>query len=244
VRVTVVQFAAVATSRSANLQNALHWLEKAAAEDPSPDLVVLPAFMDTVESTRRKGIPLETLAGPGVAAVGWLARELGVFVAAGIADPEGAGGGVLGFLLDRDGDVLLSRTSARRPMNTPTDVETLLGRLALMPDDLVLDKSSWRDVASTRPDAIICSGAFAAKDAPQKDRRASPAAHIAQLAAEFRASVIVADLVVEGRGGHSLMLDPDGAPLVRVKPGAEGMFSAVAGRPPPVAGVSDGGPRS
>ena len=72
-RVAAVQVEVDAASRTTTLKRVLAALDVAAEQDPAPDLIVLPAFLDTCcEGPESK---LEYVYGPGTSACGFRARS-------------------------------------------------------------------------------------------------------------------------------------------------------------------------
>ena len=103
-RVALVQIGVRTDSRSANLTHVLRHIVGAAETEPAaPDLLVLPAGCDGPVSPGLSEAMVQGFA-ESLAAV---AREWGLYVAAGLLEPAGDGFGEAGRLIDPDGDALV-----------------------------------------------------------------------------------------------------------------------------------------
>jgi len=162
-RIAVAQLAIEPAMRTLTFQRALRAIDAAAETDPSPDVVLLPAFCDVPEVLAGNTEIVERLAGPTVAACGLRARHWGVFVALGFAEQGPREPYVTGVLLDNDGDVCVAHRQRRFSMmsgdgfSTGTDVcaaDVVLGRLAVLTGDDVLDDEAW-DAAARAGAAVI-----------------------------------------------------------------------------------------
>ena len=125
-RVALLQIRVRTHSRSANLTHVLGQVVRAAEAVPAPDLMVLPAGCEGPVS---QGLSPAMVQGfsESLAAV---AREWGVYLAAGLLRSEGDGFGQVARLYDPDGDVLI-RSADLGPVATCVLRETPLGRLAV-----------------------------------------------------------------------------------------------------------------
>jgi predicted amidohydrolase len=106
-RIALLQIRLDPKSRAANLQAVTRAIEAAAGAPDAPDLIVLPGGCDNGGAGASRGcsrsvleVTRETLA--------WLAREWGVFLAAGVHAHRPGAWTPCAVLLDPDGDVVVS----------------------------------------------------------------------------------------------------------------------------------------
>jgi len=185
------------------MQRAIHEIDRAAEMDPAPDLVVLPAFVDTCvdspDDVLEKGV------GPTAATCGFRARSWGVFVAMGMAERARPRPRLNGLLFDHDGDDLLIQSLTRpgtalaERFDASTErleaAETLLGRIAVLVDDDIVDEASWNDVVAGGAQLIV--GVVGAGATSEK----SFASALSDLAKRFHRPVVVADVTTCGKKG-------------------------------------------
>ncbi|MBN2562872.1 MAG: carbon-nitrogen hydrolase family protein [Phycisphaerae bacterium] len=163
-RIAVVQAAVDPASRTVTLQRALRAIDLAAEQDPAPDLILLPAFNDVLAVMSGNAEIIERPAGQTVAACGLRARQWGVFVAMGFAERGGDKPYVTGVLLDRDGDLCLAnrqrlfRSCKGGCFASGGDVlavDVLLGRIAVMMGDDLLDNEAWDAVRQANAGLVL-----------------------------------------------------------------------------------------
>lgn len=140
------------------LQRALHSIDKAAVIDPSPDLIVLPAFCDLNRVRNGDTSLVERVMGPTLAACGRRARTWGVYVVFGMASREGPNLYATTVLVDPDGDARLihrqSMFDAKKagPLSTgpgPASFESIFGRISLLSEEEIGQETCWQQAALT-----------------------------------------------------------------------------------------------
>lgn len=114
-RIALIQMTIETGRRSANLMGALDWIDKACEADPSPDVVVLPAYCDIGWPAAEAAELAEPVGGAFAESLAAKAREMGVHVVAGLTERDGAALYSVAVLFDVDGDVLLRH----RKINVP-----------------------------------------------------------------------------------------------------------------------------
>ena len=141
-RVCLIPMQVQPGKRSANLGRALECMERVGAEEPAPDLMVFPEGLDW-------GLPpaeldpaiVEPRGGPFVESLAQRARELGIYLAAGLTELEDECLFSCAVLIDPDADVILRhrRIAVGRgpdPTFAPGDQlqvrRTPLGRVGLL----------------------------------------------------------------------------------------------------------------
>jgi len=179
-RVAVVQAGVCPTGRTTTFQAALAAIDAAAANDPAPDLVLLPAFVDVLAVISGRGAPLEAVQGQTAAGCGHRARIWGVFVAFGMAE-RGSGGPYLSsVLIDRDGDVRLSQRQvcvsktagvAFKPGCAHRTVHILLGRIGLLAGDDLFDARAWDAVVSDGAQVVLGSACWTRRSTDKKQKQ-------------------------------------------------------------------------
>jgi len=107
VRVALLQLGNIQEGRSTNLQSLMAAIDRAASNDPGPDLLVLPATGDVRGMTAGQNGLFASIA----ETIAWKAREWGVYVAAGLSVLEVETTMFRSFLFDPDGDIV-ARTGA------------------------------------------------------------------------------------------------------------------------------------
>ncbi|MCB9855215.1 MAG: hypothetical protein H6818_05960 [Phycisphaerales bacterium] len=202
-RVAVVQLEVDPSSRSKTLQRAMRAMDKAAEADPAPDLVVLPAFADTCVETA--DAVLEGTYGATAAACGFRARSWGVFAAMGFAERARPLPRLIGILFDQDGDHRLIQPLKRAGKSlagryavsaAPLEsVDVLLGRIAVLVDDDILDEDSWREVVTAGAQLIV--GTIGAGAISEKAIDTA----LSKLAKQFGRPCVVADMTTCGKKG-------------------------------------------
>lgn len=233
-RVAAVQLEITPSSRASTLQNALQLIDLAAEADPAPDLVVLPAFVDTYDAGSDS--KLEYVYGPSTAACGFRARSWGVFVAVGIAEWARPLPRLKSVLFDRDGDPRLVQ-SLTRPQSalaeryqcgsTPLLVaKVLLGRIAILVDDDIVSEKAWREVVAGGAQLIVgtIGGASVTADSFESA--------LTDLSKQFKRPCVVADMTTGGkkvalkRAGVSRIVDSGGKVLAAATTGEGGIITA------------------
>ncbi len=221
--IAVIQLRAHPTSRTATLQRALHAIDHAAVADPSPDLIILPAFADVDRVRRGEAEFVERLCGPTFAAMGQRARSWGVFIAYGQAECEGQSLYATTVLIDPDGDRRLAHRQTSFAADGPftagnsfSSAETLLGRLALMTGDEVIDEEAWARAAASGAGLIVATAFHHASNAMVADA-------LRERAARHATAFAMAD-VVGGIG--SIVMGADGAIVASARPEEETVLKA------------------
>lgn len=221
--IAVIQLNVHPMSRAATLQAALHAIDHAADADPSPDLIILPAFADVDRLRRREAEFIERLCGPTFAAMGQRARSWGVFIAYGQAECEGENHYATTALIDPDGDRLFAHRQTVFPSDGPftpgegfASAETILGRLVLMMGDEAIHEEAWTRAAASCP-ALIVATAF--NNSPD----ANATETLRERAARHGTAFALAD-VVGGIG--SVVMDADGLIVASARSEAELILKA------------------
>ncbi len=221
-RVAAVQLLMDTAPRSAALQRALAAIDDAAGQEPAPDLIVLPAFLDTVSNGRA---PLyEPVHGPGTGACGLHARRQGVFIAMGMGERATPLPYLTGLLLDADGDLLIvqrqtsvtGETAALVRMGDAHGVaDSFLGRMAVLPGGDITDASAWQAAVQRGAQLVI---------GPICGSHLGPAAFegaVTELAREHACPCVIADVTSAPRDGQeslpglTCIVDGDGHILER-----------------------------
>lgn len=129
--------------RSANLTNALRWVDRAAELEPPPDLICLPAACDYGPNPEKIAAPMDSRGGSFAETIALKARDLGLFIALGHADADPLNAYVAVTLFDPDGDPILRHRAVVVSRPTRSDFgggtvlavrDTLLGRIGLLVD--------------------------------------------------------------------------------------------------------------
>ncbi|MCA9254780.1 MAG: carbon-nitrogen hydrolase family protein [Phycisphaerales bacterium] len=245
-RVAAVQIEVDTASRTETLQRALSAIDAAAEMDPAPDLVVLPAFLDTCGDGPQS--KLEYVYGPGTSACGFRARSWGVFVAMGLAERSLPLPRLKSVLYDRDGDHRLIQSMSRpgdalrkwyQSEGKPLGVaRVLVGRIALLTDDDIVSEDAWREVVQQGAQLIVGTiggGATTAK---------SLETALKKYTKQFGRPCVVADLttgrqkIALPRTGVSRIVDADGEILAAATSGVADIITADLSLP--VDDTSDG----
>lgn len=202
-RVSAVQLAVLPESRSATLQAALRAVDTAAEREPAPELIVLPAFLDTVVD----GHPpyYEPSRGPSTAACGFRARSQGVLIVMGMSERARPLPYLTGLLMDGDGDVRIIQRQKSVTGETAALIQagdehcaadTLLGRVSVLAGGDITDESAWEAVIARGAQLVagtMCGSAL------------KPAAFekaLSSLTAKYGCPCVVADVVLaDGRAG-------------------------------------------
>jgi len=119
-RIALLQIRLNHKSRASNLQTLKRAIDAAASITDAPDLIVLPGACDNGGSASSRGCSRSALEGvrEGLA---WLAREWGVYIAAGLHAEHEAVWEPCAVLLDPDGDVVAA--SGGQKDNAPKDLQ-------------------------------------------------------------------------------------------------------------------------
>ncbi len=157
-RLALIQIGLDARGRSANLTRLLQALVVAAKSEPAPDLAVLPVLWDGPGRAHVSPAMVQGFS----ESVALVAREWGLYVAAGALHPGEDGPIGAACLFDHDGDVII-RCAAPAEGRTRMVRETTLGRLGLTlhvegeaPPDLESDCDLL--IALGRWEAAACQG--------------------------------------------------------------------------------------
>lgn len=150
-RIALVQMRIDRKSRASNLSRALRWIDRACAEDPAPDLVVLPAGCDGAAFGPGEP-PVSVAMAQGFSqSVALKAKEWGTYIALGFHQPPGQPCDSLGALYDPDGDAIAT-VCATSPGDAPTELPSQLAvaRTPLGCWSLLLAELPWEDDLSGR----------------------------------------------------------------------------------------------
>ncbi|MFH1419836.1 MAG: carbon-nitrogen hydrolase family protein [Planctomycetota bacterium] len=258
-RIAVIQLAAQREPRTAIFQRALQAIDTAAETDPAPDLILLPAFSDVPAILRGDTFITEQSAGPTAAACGLRARQWGIFIALGIAEPGSDKPYVTTVLIDRDSDLRLACRQQR--FSGPAEgrfasgarghvADVLLGRIALLTGDDLLDDAAWDD-ARHQGAGIVLGSACWANDG--RDPAAEPRCIHSRIAANAKRCGIacaVADVTTAEADvnpacpGASAIITSDGRVLHAAETGSEATLWAQVEVPqiePNAGGKTQGG---
>jgi predicted amidohydrolase len=224
-RIAVAQLAVEPAKRTLTFQRALQAIDAAAETDPAPDLIVLPAFCDVLSIRSGNSEIIERRAGPTVAACGLRARQWGVFVALGLAERGPERPYVTGVLLDNDGDLCLAHRQGVSYSNgdecfaSADDVsvtEVLLGRLAILTGDEVLDDRAWEGAVGDGAALVLGIGCWAARQDEPAPEVAEFRRQTAELAGRYGVCCAVADVTTASAAlpwncpGMSMIVDAGG----------------------------------
>ena len=229
-RIAVVQLKVQPNRRTTNLQAALDAIDAAAKTDPAPDLILLPAFADVLDSAAGRNDPCEYVEGQATAACGLRARSWGLFIAFGMAEKGGKRPYLTTVLLDRDGDVRLaqrqmflheSTSDFFQPGKTLSVANILLGRIGLLTGDDWLNPRAWDHMVQSSAQLVVgsaCCLRSAGKDTdPQATR--SP---IAEQARRTNLWCAVADATTGDQSnspGLSTIINNQGEIIAAAPPG-------------------------
>lgn len=232
-RVAVVQLEVETTQRTLTFQRALRAIDNAAEKDPAPDLVLLPCFCDVPAVMTGNLEIIERLAGPTVAGCGVRARQWGVFVSLGIAEWGPERPYATGVLVDRDGDLRLAHRQcvvgktfrdrfAIGEGVVATDI--LLGRVAVLTGDDLLDAEAWAAAAEAGAAVILGTTCWASDDGLHPPDGAALREQVSACAKRHGLGCAVAD-VTTGDGesvlkcpGVSMIVDADGRVSAAAEP--------------------------
>jgi len=176
-RVAVVQLPVQRAARTSTFQAALAAIDAAADTDPAPDLVLLPAFRDVVDALAGDAPLCENVHGQAIAGCGYRARTWGIFAALGMAECGPKRPYLTGVLMDRDGDIRLAQRQVHsdEPAGKPFDAgaghataDILLGRVALLVGDDLLDARAWDAVVADGAQVVLGSACWAARSSGGK----------------------------------------------------------------------------
>lgn len=197
-RIALVQMRIDFTSRATNLSRALRWIDRACAEDPAPDLVVLPAGCDGAAFGPGASPVSVAMAQVFSQSVALKAKEWGTYIALGFHQPPGQPCDSLGVLYDPDGDSIATacatppgEAAAERPTQLAV-THTPLGCWSLL-----LAEPPWANDLSCRARdagarlAVVLGGAASGSAKPLHAR-------CGQLARETGMAVCLAVGLVEG----------------------------------------------
>lgn len=239
-QLAAVQLALSPDSPSANLRAALGAMRRAAEVNPAPDVIVLPAFMGFDARGRIVDDPPEPAASPPIAALAEAARELGVFVALGVADGGAGGPFASAVLLDRDGDIAMTQHQRRiarderiKPGRAIVVRATLLGRIALLMRDDLVDVELWHEARTAGAELVfgcmaLAQDAQASRDGSDLASAWSTLAYVARSAGMWAAIADTARDTAAGSGAASAtcIVGPNG--VIRSGPtgGAAQLYTA------------------
>ena len=142
-KVALLQMRLEAGKRSANLTNAVQWIDQAADLEPAPDLICLPAACDYGPNPNKLAAPMDSYGGSFAETIALKARDLGLFIALGHADVDHHHAYRAVSLFDPDGDPVLRYRGVVVPRPGRANLaggttlavrETMLGRIGLLVD--------------------------------------------------------------------------------------------------------------
>ncbi len=228
-RIAVIQLQVVPGHRAATLQAVLAAVDHAAENEPSPELIILPAFGDVPHLLAGRSLPGEAIQGPIVAACAYHARQWGVWIAFGMAERAAEKPFVTSLLLDADGDVHSVQrqkkfgATGRGRFATGDGVgafDTQIGRIALVTGEDVFDATEWP--AAGDVDLVISTGCFGREArSPIADTEAA-LRRLSELAVERKACCAIADVTTAlgarpDCAGFSMVIGSDGSTLAAAK---------------------------
>ncbi len=229
-RIAVVQLTIHPNRRTANLQAALNAIDAAAESDPAPDLILLPAFADVLDSAAGRNELCEHVEGQTTAACGLRARNWGLFIAFGMAEKSGKRPYLTSVLLDRDGDVRLAQRQMYL-LNSTSDffqpgegisvTNILLGRLGLLTGEDWLNPRTWDHVNQAGAQLVVGAACRLHPGGMDTDPRKTRA-RIADQARRTNLGCAIADATTgdESKGpGLSTIIDNQGEILAAAPPG-------------------------
>lgn len=202
--VVAIQLLCTPRHRAATLRAALTAIAYAGQDEPSPDLIVLPALFEAAFTPLNPDDIFEPLHGATRAAFADAAREWGVPVAFCMAAWEGDHRMVAGVLLDADGDTLIVQPQMHLPQREQRGMRAGTQRIAsaslpdgvvLLPRDDAMGEEAWNAAAGMGAKLIVGSVCTAAargegtslKDMARWARRLGVGAVIAAAAGEEHA---------------------------------------------------------
>ena len=218
-RLALLQIRIGMPSLSANLTHVLRQVVGAVDSESPPDLVVLPAGCD---GPVHSGLSAAMVQGFGESLAS-VAREWGVYLAAGLLRPDGESFAEAARVYDPDGAVVVRSTGAGAVGNCVLR-ETGLGRLAV---GLDLDDAPMAPPADTC-DLLLIHGRWSAPLKQRRQARAKLHDRFSKLARRIGAPVCAVGAVgapdhdgeSSGLGGSGLWA-PDGGCILAAGPGAE-----------------------
>ncbi len=238
-RIAVVQLEVRPEQRTIAFQRALRAVEVAADRDPAPDLILLPAFRDVAAYIAGGPAVGEKIPGQTTAAFGLKARQWGVFISLGLAEWTRNQPFVTSVLLDRDGDTLA--THRQRRFETPaepvfaagdesTTANTILGRVALLTGDDVLEEAAWASAAKATAALVISSACRANREDAGSIDADEFRGRLCELAVRYDMPCAVADVVIPPNGvmsrwpGVSTIVSRQGVVLAAAEPDKEALL--------------------
>ncbi|MEE8170467.1 MAG: carbon-nitrogen hydrolase family protein [Phycisphaerae bacterium] len=219
-RIAAVQLDPGSHGRAGVLREAISALERAGESEPTPDVCVLPAFIDVFGSGQSRPEQIEPLYGPTTISLSAATRELGLHAVFGLAAWDGDDLIAACILMDADGDIL----SVHRQIVLParergvvaagealTVCDTMLGRIGLLMRDDLWDDRVWRQAAEADVDCIL--GCAARWPSAEPD----PANRIAEQARQAKTWTAVSGLVTPEAVGGACIADPKGHVAARIR---------------------------
>ncbi len=235
-RIAVIQLAARREPRTTIFQKALRAIDTAAEENPAPDLVLLPAFSDIPAILRGDTFITEPTAGPTVAGCGLRARQWGIFVALGIAEAGSDKPYVTTVLIDQDSDLRLAcrqqsfNSQAESRFATGSrghSTDVLLGRIALLTGDDILNENAWDDAHRQGAGIVLCATCWTRDGGNPATETEHIRTRIAANAKRCGIACAVADATTAEAAikpacpGASVIIASDGKTLQAAEPGIE-----------------------
>lgn len=208
-RIAVVQLALHPELRTIAFQRALRAVNAAANKNPSPDVVLLPAFRDVPAFIAHAPAVAEKCPGQTTAAFGLKARQWGVFISLGLAEWGRERPSITSILLDRDGDTIATHRQQRfetlieSPFavgNGPALADVLLGRVALLTGDDILDETAWEVAARAGAAMVISSACWAQLPGGPSVNPEALRRRMTELAQRYDMPCAAADVVTPSNG--------------------------------------------
>lgn len=202
--IAAIQLACSPRHRAAMLRAALTAIAYAGQDEPSPDLIVLPALFEAAHPSLGHDEVFEPIHGATRAAFAEAAREWGVPIAFAMAGWDGDRRIVAGVLLDADGDTLIVQPQMHLPQREqrgftagtqPIASASSPDGVVLLPREDATNEEAWNAAAGIGAKLIvgsICTAAAKGEGKSLKDlarwaRRLGVAAVIAAAAGEDHA---------------------------------------------------------
>jgi len=208
-QVAVIQQAILPGHRSKTLQMVLRSVDAAAQRDPAPDLIVLPAFGDVLSFAIGAAAMAERTEGPTVAALSLEARQWGVQICLGLAERGPDRPYLTSLLLDYDGDVQLVHrqqhlpsawTKRLSPGPSAGTQRIVAGSAALLTGPDAVEPAAWEPAVAAGAKLMLSSGCWPI--GPVSEDAEAARAHVAGLAKQFGAWVVLADVMHDEADGN------------------------------------------
>ncbi len=244
-RVGLIQMSVEPDRRSANLSRALALVGEACESDPPSDLMVLPECCDLGPASPRALELAETVGGTIEESLAAKAREMGVYLVAGLTQAEGKILRSAAVLFDPDGDVLtrhrkICMEPEERPLYTPGDRlrirRTLWGSVGVLIGSDLHAECMSQALSVMGAKVILAPCAWRCRSGREAHTLAEQKARIREFAERASLYVVAANSVgqspprdgqSEALLGGSLVVGPDGETLAEAPAGEEAIISCV-----------------